>query len=41
MFMGSENDGTIGRISYTEFYNVGQSTIIGRYPIHFHKCGDL
>jgi len=23
MFMGSEKDGTIARISYSEFYNVG------------------
>lgn len=41
MIMGSEDEGTIGRISYAEFFNVGQINIIGRYPIHFHKCGDV
>jgi hypothetical protein len=38
MMMGSETDGTIGRISYAEFYHVGQGNIVGRYPIHYHKC---
>ena len=32
--------GTIGRISYTEFTNVGQGQIIGRYPMHFHLIKD-
>lgn len=41
MMMGSETDGTIGRISYAEFYHVGQGNIVGRYPIHYHKCGDV
>jgi hypothetical protein len=41
MMMGSEADGTVGRISYTEFYHVGQGNIVGRYPIHYHKCGDI
>jgi len=41
MLMGGEIDGTIGRFSYAEFYHVGQATVIGRYPIHFHKCGDV
>ena len=22
-------------------YQVGQGNIVGRYPIHFHKCGDM
>jgi hypothetical protein len=41
MFHGSEEEGTIGRISYTEFTKVGQSTILGRYPMHFHRNGDI
>ena len=32
--------GSIGRISYTEFKYVGQGTIIGRYPMHFHRIDD-
>ena len=32
--------GAIGRISYTEFTNVGQGFIIGRYPMHFHMIDD-
>ena len=32
--------GAIGRISYTEFTNVGQGFIIGRYPMHFHRIDD-
>ena len=32
--------GSIGRISYTEFTNVGQGYIIGRYPMHFHMIDD-
>ena len=41
MVHGQEEHGTIGRISYAEFYDMGQSTIIGRYPIHFHQNGDI
>lgn len=41
MVYGSELTGAIGRISYTEFYDVGQGNIIGRYPIHFHQTGDM
>jgi hypothetical protein len=32
-------DKSLGRISYTEFKWVGQGTIVGRYPIHFHRMG--
>ena len=28
-----------GRISYSEFYQVGQAFQLGRYPIHFHMIG--
>ena len=28
-----------GRISYAEFYQVGQAFQLGRYPIHFHMIG--
>ena len=33
-------EGAIGRISYTEFTEMGQPKILGRYPIHFHLVGD-
>jgi len=33
-------EGAIGRISYSEFTNVGQGFIIGRYPMHYHRIGD-
>lgn len=29
------------RISYLEMYNVGQAFLLGRYPIHFHRIGDV
>lgn len=32
--------GSVGRISYTSFTNVGQGFIIGRYPMHFHLIDD-
>lgn len=32
--------GAVGRISYTEFTDVGQGFIIGRYPMHFHRIDD-
>lgn len=41
MLHGTEMNGAIGRISYTEFYDVGQGSIISRYPIHFHHTGDM
>ncbi len=41
MLMGSEQNGLQGRFSFAEWTQVGQSTIVGRYPIHFHKAGDL
>jgi hypothetical protein len=31
----------IGRIENAEFFNVGQSFQIGRYPIHFHMIGEV
>lgn len=39
MIHGSADSGSMGRISYAEFRNVGQQSIIGRYPIHFHLNG--
>lgn len=41
MIHGSELEGTRARISYAEFTNTGQQTIVGRYPIHFHLCGEM
>jgi hypothetical protein len=41
MFHGSDLEGTRARISYAEFTKTGQQTIVGRYPIHFHLCGDM
>jgi len=32
---------SIGRISYTEFTDVGQAFQLGRYPIHFHMIGTV
>ena len=36
-----EDESCIGRILYTEFYNVGQAFKLGRYPIHFHVIGTV
>lgn len=35
------DESVIGRISHAEFFNVGQSFQIGRYPIHFHMIGEV
>jgi hypothetical protein len=32
---------SVGRISYTEFTDVGQAFQLGRYPIHFHMIGTV
>lgn len=29
-----------GSISYVEFRHLGKKGVLGRYPIHFHLCGD-
>jgi hypothetical protein len=29
-----------GSISYAEFRDLGKEGVLGRYPIHFHQCGD-
>jgi hypothetical protein len=29
-----------GAISYAEFRHLGKEGILGRYPLHFHLCGD-
>jgi hypothetical protein len=29
-----------GSISYAEFRHLGKEGVLGRYPIHFHLCGD-
>ena len=29
-----------GSISYAEFRHLGKQGVLGRYPIHFHLCGD-
>lgn len=36
-----EDESCIGRILYTEFFNVGQAFKLGRYPIHFHVIGTV
>jgi len=33
------DDSVIGRFSYVEFMQVGQSFQLGRYPLHFHMIG--
>ena len=35
------DESVIGRISYAEFFNVGQAFQIGRYPIHYHMIGEV
>ena len=32
--------GSEGSISYAEFRHLGKEGVLGRYPIHFHLCGD-
>ena len=32
---------SVGRVEYVNFYNVGQSFQLGRYPIHFHMIGEV
>lgn len=32
--------GSSGSISYAEFRHLGKEGVLGRYPIHFHLCGD-
>lgn len=32
---------SVGRVEYVNFYNVGQSFQLGRYPIHFHLIGEV
>lgn len=29
-----------GGISYTEFRHLGKENVLGKYPIHYHLCGD-
>ncbi len=41
MIHGTEAAGTIGRIEFAEFFQVGQPKILGRYPIHFHMTGAM
>ena len=33
-------EGSVGRISYTEFRRMGIPKIMGRYPIHYHLVVD-
>jgi Cu/Zn superoxide dismutase len=32
--------GSVGSISYAEFHGLGKTGHLGRYPLHFHLCGD-
>jgi hypothetical protein len=32
--------GSAGAISYAEFRHLGKEGILGRYPLHYHLCGD-
>lgn len=41
MIHGKASAGTIGRVEYAEFTKVGQPSILGRYPIHFHMTGEM
>jgi hypothetical protein len=36
-----EDESCIGRILYTELFNVGQAYQLGRYPINFHVIGTV
>ena len=36
----ADNEFMIVRLSNVEFYHVGQSYRLGRYPVHFHMIGD-
>lgn len=38
---GTQNDHVIGKIENIELFNVGQSSKLGRYPIHFHMVGNV
>jgi hypothetical protein len=31
---------SVGSISYAEFRHLGKEGILGRYPLHYHLCGD-
>eukprot|EP00117_Sycon_ciliatum_P036091 scpid3682/ scgid27229/ Fibrocystin-L; Polycystic kidney and hepatic disease 1-like protein 1; Protein D86 len=35
------DDSSITRLSYVELYWVGQAFLLGRYPIHFHRLGNV
>jgi hypothetical protein len=41
MFHYPEDESCVGRILYTEFFNVGQAFKLGRYPINFHAIGTV
>jgi len=41
MLHSTGDDSLTGRISYTEFTQVGQAFQLGRYPIHFHMIGSV
>lgn len=41
MLHSKGDESLIGRISYTEFFQVGQAFQLGRYPIHFHMIGTV
>jgi hypothetical protein len=32
--------GSAGSISYAEFRHLGKEGVLGRYPLHYHLCGD-
>lgn len=39
MMHGKEKDGLVARLSYAEFTQCGQPSILGRYCTHFHMAG--
>lgn len=41
MIHGKQIEGTIARITYTEFTHMGQQSILARYSMHFHYCGNM
>ena len=33
-------DGAVARVEGVEFFRMGQTNVLGRYPLHFHLLGD-
>jgi hypothetical protein len=37
----NQDDASITRLEHLEMYHVGQAFLLGRYPIHFHRLGNV